>query len=93
MIHEPISSAWLFFYAGLGAIVLWGKLGKDKRKAYVLGDLLDKLLPPTWIKTRVTSELLIFVALGSVVAVSLVQPATTAQAVAAGLGWTGLASR
>lgn len=90
-IYEPVSVWWLHGYAGVGAVILWGKLGKRGREVYGLSDLLKR-----WglnERMRLAIEPAIFVLLGAVLAVVFVQPSTVAQAVAAGVGWTGLVSK
>jgi hypothetical protein len=90
-IYEPISVWWLHAYAGVGALILWGKLGKRGREVYGLSDILRR-----WgfsESLRLAIEPAIFVLLGAFLAVVFVQPTTVAQAVAAGVGWTGLVSK
>lgn len=86
MINQPM----LYFYAGSGALVLWGKLGKRGREVYCLSDVLKRCMNDS---VRMVIEPLVFVVIGAVVAIGIVEPVTAAQAVAAGLGWTGLASK
>jgi hypothetical protein len=86
MINEPM----LYFYAGAGALILWGKMGKRGREVYCLSDILKRCTKDS---VRMVIEPLVFVVFGAVVAVGIVQPSTAARAVAAGLGWTGLASK
>ena len=45
------------------------------------------------VTVRRALEPVLFVALGAFVAVGFVQPATIPQAIAAGIGWTGLFSK
>lgn len=73
---------------GLGVIILWSRLSRHEVKTVVLGRLLDTFdLKGT---KRIIVELTIFVPIGVVVALSFVEPATSAQCLSAGFGWTGL---
>lgn len=83
---EPL----LYFYASSGALVLWGKLGKSGREIYGLSDILKRFMPDN---ARQVIEPIVFIALGAFISIGMVNPDTPAQAVAAGLGWTGLASK
>ena len=89
--HAPVFSLWTIVYTSIGAAIFWGKWGKAKLKAYVLSDLVNLL--PCNQKWRGIIEFVIFVALGCLVGVAVVQPTNAAQALTAGLGWTGLVSK
>ena len=78
------------FFTSVGVIVLWGKLGVERVKVYALSDLIRKLIPND--RLGAFFEFAVFVSLGVIAAVGIVQPATIAQAISAGLGWTGLCS-
>ena len=90
-IYEPVPTWQLHAYAAVGALLLWGKLGKQGREAYGLSDVLKRFGLNE--KLRLAIEPVMFVALGAFLAVVFVQPITVAQAVAAGVGWTGLVSK
>jgi hypothetical protein len=81
----------LYGYTAAGAIILWGKLAKQGRGVYFLSDLLAIYVPSE--RWRRVIEPLIFVAFGTYIAVGVIGPTTERQAFAAGLGWTGLASK
>jgi hypothetical protein len=81
----------LHVYAAVGAAFLWGKLAKHGREVYGLTDILERM--GVGEKVRRALEPVLFVALGAFVAVGFVQPATIPQAIAAGIGWTGLFSK
>src|SRR5690242_16186197 len=76
-------------YTAIGAAVFWGKWGRTELKAYVLSDLIG-LLPIKKRSIRAGVEFLTFVGVGVVVGVGLTEPVNPAQAIMAGLGWTGL---
>jgi len=78
-------------YVAIGAILLWGKLGHEGRKAFVLEDLLAAMRMPSHICTIL--GFVIFVTLGVFVAIGVVKPTSAAQAIVAGMGWTGMLSK
>lgn len=84
----PDYSVGNVLFTAIGAAVFWGKWGKTRLKAFVLSDLLNAF--PLNPKVRGAIELLIFVALGCIVGIAVVQPTSAAQAITAGFGWTGL---
>ena len=77
----------LYFFAGVGAFVLYCKLRSEGRR--VIQFL--PVLAPTWNSPSLPfTEAVIFAVVGAIVSVALLQPATVPQALSAGLGWTGL---
>jgi hypothetical protein len=84
----PSFTEWNIIYTALGAALFWGKWGRTRLKAYVLSDIVE-LLPVSdhW---RSAIELTIFVTIGCVVGIGVVQPLNPTQALTAGFGWTGL---
>lgn len=92
-LHQSASSTVLHVYAGVGALILWAKLNKTKRRVFCLTEVIEALVPGGWTRARVLTELAVFLALGTFVTVSVFAPYTPGQALAAGMGWTaGLAS-
>lgn len=87
MFEAPVFTSWELFFAGLGALSLWVKLSHEKRKAYGWSALLDMVVINE--KWRVPLEVLIFVSIGAIVSSAVVHPNNAAQAMAAGVGWTG----
>ena len=88
MFVEPSFEFWNVFFTAVGASVLWTRWGKTKLKAFILSDLLDLLpLNRTW---RNAIEFLVFIVLGVIVGIGATAPVNPQQAIAAGLGWTGL---
>jgi len=87
MFQAPSFTFWNVVFTAIGAAVFWGKFGRGRLRAYLLSDLLN-LFPwnPSW---RAAAEFLLFVALGCIVGIAVVQPSNATQALAAGLGWTG----
>jgi uncharacterized membrane protein YbjE (DUF340 family) len=81
----------LWVYAAVGIVILWGKMKKNQRNVYALTELVGQLISNA--KLRVCAELVVFLAIGSVVAMGIIDPTTPAQAFAAGLGWTSLTTR
>jgi hypothetical protein len=90
-LEEGVPIWQLHAYAAAGALLLWGKLGKYGREVYGLSDILRRFGFSD--RARLVLEPILFVAIGAFLAVVFVQPTTVAQAVAAGLGWTSIASR
>jgi hypothetical protein len=91
--EAPFFCFWNVVYTALGAAIFWGKLGgsKQKIKAYVLSDLLEKMeIHPS---IRIVAEFVIFVTFGCLIGIGIVKPINVPQAIAAGLGWTGLLSK
>lgn len=82
--------AWLI--TAIGAVLLWGRLGRTKVKAYVLSAWLDTFMKPDGF-VRVTVEVVLFVGIGTFLALGLCAPATFAQALGAGFGWTSLVAK
>jgi hypothetical protein len=91
MFQIPHFGFWNVIFTAIGAAVYWGKAGRTKLRAYYLSDLIAKL--PINENARAVLEFLVFVALGSLVGVAVVQPLNPTQAITAGLGWTGLFAR
>lgn len=91
MFHVPDFTFWNVAYTAIGAAVFWGKWGRTKLKAICLSDILNLLdLKPA---QRGALEFVIFVALGCLVGIAVVQPTNATQALTAGFGWTGLFSK
>ena len=82
---------WSFTQCGftcLGVLILYARWGKDGLKYYVPRDILKTL----HLSTERTNQLefLAFLAIGTLVATVFADPQTARQAIAAGLGWTGM---
>jgi hypothetical protein len=78
----------LFIYVAVGTTLLWSKTSKKNRKIYGLSDILGQVLTNDRAKSMM--ELIVFLTLGCLISKAFVVPTTEAQALAAGLGWTGL---
>lgn len=78
-------------FAFLGAGLLYMQWGRSKLRAYAFSDLLDTFDLTESVRYR--TELVIFVLVGTIVALGIARPSTMAQAFSAGLGWTGIAAR
>ena len=79
------------FFTALGAIVAWGRLGAQGIRVYALSRLVESIVAEQ--RIRIILEFLVFVTIGALVGVVVVEPKTGVQAIAAGLGWTGLLAR
>lgn len=75
-------------FASIGVIVVWAKMGRKKLRVYGLSRLVDQFGLSK--RMQMVTEFLIFVSIGVTVAIGVVQPSTATQALAAGMGWTGL---
>lgn len=84
----PSFGFWNIVFTAIGAAVFWGKWGRTKLQAYVLSDVLNLL--PLETKARSAIEFFIFLILGCLVSIAVVQPHNPTQALTAGFGWTGL---
>lgn len=73
----------------LGSTVLWIKMGWTGTKS-LLGPAVSRFVPESCPRLRAALEFVLFVVLGALVAVICTEPATGKQAIAAGLGWTGI---
>ena len=88
MFQTPSFAFWNIAFTAIGAAVYWGKWGRTKLKAYVLSDVIN--LIPMGRKWRAAIEFVIFLTIGCVVGIAVVQPTNATQALTAGFGWTGL---
>ncbi|MGA3373981.1 MAG: hypothetical protein ABSC48_19740 [Terracidiphilus sp.] len=79
------------FYAFLGAGLLYARWGRSKLKTIGLSNFLD--IFDLSEKVRVRLEMLLFLTIGTLVAMGIAQPTNAVQALTAGLGWTGLVAR
>lgn len=87
MFDDPSFTFWNVVYTSIGTAVFWGKWGRKKLKAYYLSDLIERL--PLEKRYRQILEFVVFVSIGCVVGVGLVEPRNAVQALTAGFGWTG----
>ena len=78
-------------FAFLGAGLLYMHWGREKLRAYAFSDLLDTFDFDENVRIRV--EMIVFVLVGTVLAMGLTSPNSMPQAFSAGLGWTGLAAK
>jgi hypothetical protein len=82
--------AWYYFFCFVAAFVLFFKLHKDGEPPFaVIGHINPSWKDSPWGRFW---EAIIFALLGAVVGTLITVPASPAQAIAAGLGWTGLLS-
>jgi hypothetical protein len=81
----------LVVYVAVGVIVLWCKTSKANRSIYGLSPIFALIFRNERVKSIV--ELIVFLTIGCLISMGLVVPSTPAQAVAAGLGWTGFMTK
>ena len=79
-------SAWIIVAVVAGTTLLWCKEGREKLQVYSLSRLVQLL--PFSKNTQYVVQVVVFVALGSFIALLLTEPSNPRQAFAAGLGWT-----
>ena len=91
MFEEPTYELSSILFTSLGVILLWSKMGRKGIRPYALSNLIELFR----LSKRATTilEFLVFLALGVVAGIAIVQPVNAPQAIAAGLGWTGLFTR
>lgn len=91
MFEPPTYEFWSVLFTGIGAALLWAKMGRERIRTFALSELIGLLKfsdrPATFL------EFLVFIALGTLLAVAIVQPTNAMQAFAAGLGWTSLLTK
>ena len=91
MFQMPTFELPSMVFTALGAMLVWARLGPEKVRVFALSRLVEGLrISDT---AKLLTEFCIFVTLGVVVGVAVVQPTTVTQALAAGMGWTGLLSQ
>jgi hypothetical protein len=78
-------------FAFLGAGLFYMQWGRSHLRPFALGDLLDTFNLSEKLRYRV--EMLVFVVIGTIIALGIAKPVNVSQAFSAGLGWTGVAAR
>ena len=78
-------------FTAMGVFVLWASWGTGGLSFKHLNIALSQLgIPPDWL---ILVEFGVTMVSGVVVAIAFVEPQTAQQAIAAGMGWTGLIAR
>ncbi len=90
MFDNPTFTTWNIIFTAIGSIVLWGTWGRKKLKPFVISSIVE-----AFCSGRLASviEFAIFIVLGTIVGVGIVKPINPAQALTAGLAWTGALAR
>lgn len=91
MFEAPTFEVYSVVFTALGAMIVWARLGPKRVRVFALSRLIEGMGLTN--RTKFIAELVIFVAMGVVVGVAVVQPTNVPQALAAGMGWTGLLSQ
>lgn len=91
MFTAPQFSLDQVLYTCFGVFLLWAAWGREGLRLAHLRSVLALLGCPR--NCRVAVDFAVTMCVGVVVAVAFVQPQTAQQAIAAGLGWTGLVTR
>ena len=90
MFTTPHFDAFEVVYSAIGAMALYAKLGREKRRIYLLSGVIDMT---AWTPFRRSCvEVVLFVSVGAFVSIGITDPTTPTQAIAAGMSWTGLLS-
>lgn len=84
----PENLSAMFPFAALGAFILWLRLRYGANPMIGIDELVKDILED--FQFIVFVQLIFFVALGAFVAIVMTEPGTIRQALASGLGWTGL---
>jgi hypothetical protein len=91
MFEDPTFTVWNVIYTAAAAAILWGTWGETKLRVFGLSKIVD--LIPVSGRVREGAELLLFVLLGCIVGIGVAKPHNPAQAISAGLAWTGAFAR
>jgi hypothetical protein len=91
MVQMPNFEFGTVFFTAIGAILFWAKWGQTKLRTFALSSLIEVFVKNE--STKLVVEFVVFVTLGCVVGIGLVDPQTAPQSFAAGLGWTALFAR
>jgi hypothetical protein len=75
-------------FTALGVLILYARWGKAGVRHYVPKDVIKTLHLSADRTSQI--EFVMFVVVGTIIAVVFADPQTARQSVAAGLGWTGL---
>ena len=91
MFETPEFGLDKIFFTAVGVFVLWASWGKGGLSVKYLNAALAQWgVPQNWL---MLVEFVVTMAVGAIVAVVLVDPQTARQAIAAGMGWTGLVTK
>ncbi|MDD2860569.1 MAG: hypothetical protein PHI71_05790 [Acidiphilium sp.] len=93
LIHQPSPTYILCISSGLGALLLWGRTDKKKRASVGIGDIIKIFIKDPNSGFSQSLELVLFIAIGIFLSIYIAGVTNGSQAFAAGLGWTGLASK
>jgi hypothetical protein len=81
----------LILFAAVGVAISFAKAGGQQRTIYGLSAVVAKFVADT--ERRAALEVIIFLIIGCLLSLGIAQPTNPAQAFAAGVAWTSLASR
>ena len=87
----PTYDAASVFFTALGVFAVWAAWGKGRLGVAYITDRLSGVGLSA--NSLLVIEFLLVLALGVLLAVAFVQPQTPQQAIAGGMGWTGLVAR
>lgn len=87
MFQGPSFTFWNIVYTAIGAAGFWSTWGRSKLKPFLIADLIRRLPARRW---HPLIEFLLFIVLGVIVGIGVTNPTNAQQAIAAGMGWTGI---
>lgn len=88
MFDSKVFTPGAIIFTAIGTAALWARWGELGLRPFMLRKWFGLFLPDRAWRKRV--EAVTFVVVGTIVGIGVVEPTTAAQAIAAGLGWTGL---
>lgn len=95
MFDVPEYNSVAMLFTAIGTVLLWSKLGVEKGVEGIEVFALSRLISGLGVSgnKKMFAEFAVFVVLGVIVGVAVVQPTNVMQALAAGMGWTGLVAQ
>lgn len=91
MFGTPLPIGWVIVFTAAGVMGYWAKWGRERLKVYGLSRILD--LVPLREPWKARAEFLLFVGLGCLIGIGVVQPVNVTQSLTAGFTWVGLFTR
>lgn len=83
----PSFDLWKVVFTAIGVAVFWAKWGRTRLKPFALSEITTLLIANK--NVRMIVEFLVFLVLGCLVGIGMMDPQSAPQAITAGFGWTG----
>lgn len=87
MFASPHFSFWNVAYTALGAGVLWSTWGYNKTRVFGFSKVIRLFTRGRWCHLV---EFAVFIIVGCIVGIGVMDPRTPTQAITAGFAWTGV---